>query len=383
MANAYLTSEEMQKVIAVFKREVDSGYTCKNKQSKYAKDIDNHMDEWQWYNGRKYGFDWCTVFFDWCHITALGVDRAREVLNRPKNSMGAGVRWSREYLKSIGRVGDTPQVGCAVYFGDLPYPRHIGYVYKVTDTMIYTYEGNCYVSNNVSGVKAKSYKRTNSDILDYGYPVYAVEPSPSTLDGYTVGTTYEVKFDDLNVRTGPGTDYEATRTLNKGDKVECIALTSDSEGSTWMQHKSGWSCAHQGSKRYIDSVVQYKGWVKRDGKWYFYDDNGMMVRNEWQLYKGDWYYLGDVGAMLEGWQTINGATYYFYPKEGHMASCEWIDGLFLDASGKQLYKKKGTWKHNDKGWWFQDEYGWYPKRRSLKINRVEYEFNDEGYMIDK
>ena len=66
-----------------------------------------------------------------------------------------------------------------------------------------------------------------------------------------------------------------------------------------------------------------------------------------------------------------------------MASCEWIDGLFLDASGKQLYKKKGSWKHNDKGWWFQDEYGWYPKRRSLKINRVEYEFNDEGYMIDK
>lgn len=378
-----LSSEELNRVIAVFKQEVDSGYTCKDKKSKYAQDIDNHMDEWQWYNGRKCGFDWCTCYFDWCFISALGVDRARAVLNRPKNSMGAGVRYSREYLKSIGRVGDTPQVGCAVYFGDLPYPRHIGFVYRVTDSTIYTYEGNCYVSSGVSGVKAKSYRRNNSDILDYGYPVYAEIPQPTELDGYTVGHNYEVYADDLAVREGPSVTFKQITTIAKGKIITCDGLASDSAGNTWIAHKDGWSCAHQGNTRYIDTVHKNTGWVHRDGNWYYYDENGNMLRNEWKLYKGDWYYLGDLGAMVTGWQTIGGATYYFYPVEGHMASIEWIDGKFLDASGKQLYQKTAKWLHNDKGWWFQDEYGWYPKNRSLKINRVEYEFDDNGYMIDK
>ena len=189
---------ELEKVLQSFAEQIASGYTCTDKKSKYAKDIDDHMDEWQWYNGKKYGFDWCTVFFDWNFINALGVDRARTVLNRPKNSMGAGVRYSREYLKQLGRVGNEPKVGCAVYFGSLPYPHHIGFVYKVTDSMIYTYEGNCYVSQGVSGVKARSYKRTNSDILDYGYPVYSdePEPDPKELDGFKVGNNYEVICSD-------------------------------------------------------------------------------------------------------------------------------------------------------------------------------------------
>ena len=373
----------MDKVIAVFEREVNSGYTCKDKKSKYAKDIDDHMDEWQWYNGRKYSFDWCTVFFDWCHIDALGVDRAREVLNRPKNSMGAGVRYSREYLKALGRVGNEPKVGCAVYFGDLPYPRHIGYVYKVTDTMIYTYEGNCYVSNGISGVKAKSYKRTNPDILDYGYPVYSTQPSPKELDGYKVGNTYQVHYDDLQIRKGPGENYQSIGQLNTDDLIVCAGLASDKNGSTWLEHKTGWSCGRKGTTRYIGEIKKSTGWVKKDDKWYYFDESGKMLRSAWTVYKGNLYYLGADGVMVEGWQTVGGYKYYFYPKEGHRANAEWIDGLFLDGSGRQLYDKKGTWKHNDKGWWFVDEYGWYPKSRSMMINRVEYEFDDHGYMIDK
>ena len=375
---------ELEKVIKSFEEQIASGYTCVDKKSKYAYDIDhNHPD---WYNGNKYGFDWCTVFFDWNFINALGEDRARKVLNRPKDSMGAGVRYSREYLKSIGRVGDEPKVGCAIYFGDLPYPRHIGFVYKVTASMVYTYEGNCYVSKGVSGVKAKSYKRTNSDILDYGYPVYdeSPDPGPKELDGYKVGETYEVKYDALTVRKGPGTNYEAIGSLDKGSTVVCLALSKDSSNRTWMQHKTGWSCAHEGDKRYIDTVGQKTGWIKTDGKWYYYDPEGNLVVSAWQLYKGDWYYLGSDGAMLTGWQTIGSATYYFYPNDdGHMASEEWVDGLFIDATGKQTYKKKGSWKSNSSGKWFVDEYGWYPKNRTIRIDRTDYEFDKNGYVIVK
>lgn len=374
---------ELEKVIALHEKQV--GYTCENKQSKYAKDIDDHMDTWQWYNGKKCGFDWCTCYFDDIMINALGVERARKALNRPKNSLGAAVRYSREYLKEIGRVGNVPKVGCAVYFGSLPYPYHIGFVYKVTDKMIYTYEGNCYVSNNVSGVKTRSYSRSYSEILDYGYPVYDEEPGPKELDGYKVGDTYEVKVDDLSVRTGAGTSFNQTGTLKKGTKIVCLALESDSKKNTWLMHRYGWSCGDYEGNRYIDEPKK-TGWIRENGKWYYYDSNGEMVKSKWIKYKGGYYYLGANGAMYTGWRTIDGDRYYFYP-EGHMASAEWVSDsdkgiLFLDADGRQTYQKKGSWKKNSKGQWFEVS-GWYPTSRWLRINRKDYEFDSDGYLVEK
>ena len=374
---------EWEKVYEVEKSQV--GYTCKDKQSKYASEIDSHMDDWQWYNGRKCGFDYCTVEFDWCFIKALGVERARKVLNRPKNSLGAGVRYSRQYLKDIGRVGDKPEPGCAVYFGSLPYPHHIGFVYKVTDDMIYTIEGNCYVSDGVSGVKYRQYKRTYSDILDYGYPVYSdePEPDPKEMDGFKVGNTYEVICNEpLMIRKGPGTSFGKIGELKKGDRIVCTGLRHDSDMNTWIQFDRGWCCGlYQGTRYLADPTPSKDGWVKKDGKWYYYK-NGKMVTSDWILYKGDSYYFGADGAMVTGWKTISGKSYYFYP-EGQMARSEWVDGKFLDMTGAQTYKNKGAWKKNNKGQWWQDASGWYPKNRSVLINRIEYEFDKDGYLIEK
>lgn len=380
---------EMQKVIKSFEEQIASGYTCVDKLNKYAKDIrDNYPD---WYNGNKYfkNADWCTVFFDWNFIHALGEDRAREVLHRPKKSCGAGVSWSRSYLKEIGRVGNEPKVGCAVYFGDLPLPHHIGFVYKVTDDRIYTYEGNCYVSSNVTGVKAKSYLRTYSDILDYGYPVYNDEPGPDPdpdpkeLDGFKVGSTYQVTCNDpLMIRKGAGKSYATTGELNKGDKILCKALKHDADLNTWLEHDKGWSCGLYQGQRYMEEVSSKTGWTKKNGKWYYYDKNGQMVKDDWQQYKGSWYYLGSDGAMLTGWQTINGFKYYFYPgDDGHRAEMEWVDGLFLDATGRQTYAKKGVWKKDDKGEYFRISDGQYMKDRCMRINKKDYTFDKDGYLI--
>lgn len=368
---------EIEKVIKVHEEQIASGYTCVDKKSKYAKDIDENYPDW--YNGNKYGFDWCTVYFDWCMIKAFGEERARQILNRPKNSLGAGVRYSREYLKSIGRVGNTPKVGCAVYFGTLPYPHHIGFVYKVTEKMIYTYEGNCYVSQGVSGVKAKQYSLDYWDILDYGYPVYdeSPEPGPKELDGYKVGNTYQVFVDDLRVRDGAGVNYEAVSVLNTGDKIVCKALCHDADGNTWMEFEKGWACAIWRGIRYIDEPVK-DGWVKRDDKWYYYE-NGKMVKNEWRMYKGDSFYLGSDGAMVTGWHTVNDKSYYFYD-DGHKAYCEWVDGIFIGMDGVEENADKAKWKHNKTGWWFEDANGWYPKNRTLVINGIEYEFDSVGYV---
>ena len=377
---------ELEKVLQSFAEQIASGYTCVDKMNKYAKDIDDNYPDW--YNGKKYGVgtkDWCTIFFDWNFINALGEDRAQKVLNRPKKSCGAGVRWSRAYLKDIGRVGDEPKVGCAVYFGELPYPRHIGFVYKVTDTMIYTYEGNCYVSSNVTGVKARSYKRTNSDILDYGYPVYSdePEPDPKELDGFKVGNNYEVICTDpLMIRKGPGKSFAKIGELKTGDRITCTGLRHDEDINTWIQFDRGWCCGiYQGTHYLADPSPVKDGWIKKDGKWYYFR-SGKMVTSDWIKYKGDLYYMGADGAMVTGWQTINGNEYYFY-EEGHMANSEWIDGRCIDHNGRVDQSVTGKWKHNDKGWWFEDSAGWYPKNRSVIINRIEYEFDKDGYLIEK
>ena len=371
---------ELEKVIKSFAEQIASGYTCEDKKSKYAKDIDDNYPDW--YNGKKYGHDYCTVFYDWNFIHAMGEDRARTVLNRPKKSCGAGVRWSRQYLLDIGRVGTTPKVGCAVYFGKLPYPRHIGFVYKVTESMIYTYEGNCYVSQNVSGVKARSYKRTDPDILDYGYPVYkdgpAPEPDPKEMDGYKVGSVYEVICNDpLNIRKGPGTAYEKTGSLKKGDLIECKALRHDGSGNTWLEFSAGWACGIYQGEKYIAEPKKQRGWVKDGGKWYFYNDNGQMVKNGWVTYKGDKYRMGPDGSMLTGWQTIDKMDYYFHAS-GAMACGEWRDGWFLDMDGRKT-GDKGAWKKDDKGRWFQAG-TWYPKNRWIRIDGRDYEFDGAGYV---
>lgn len=122
-------------------------------------------------------------------------------------------------------------------------------------------------------------------------------------------------------------------------------------------------------------------WVQEGDKWYYYDLYGNMVKSDWVLWKSRWYYLGSDGAMLTGWQKINGKKYYLYPSDGHMASYEWIDNLWLEKNGSQIYPYKGAWKENKVGKWYEDTAGWYPRNREMKINKKKYKFDKRGYLI--
>lgn len=128
-----------------------------------------------WYYGyNAVGVAWCAVFVSWClaqtGITGIKTDGAgcfaREYQDRG--------RWfESEYSDS----STTPQPGDIVTFvwnyagrynsQDKYYSDHVGIVYAVDDSYIYTIEGNAGADNDTSSVKLKSYNRTNGCINGY------------------------------------------------------------------------------------------------------------------------------------------------------------------------------------------------------------------------
>ena len=58
-------------------------------------------------------------------------------------------------------------------------------------------------------------------------------------------------------------------------------------------------------------------WEQIDGKWYFFDENGWMMENEWVQNK---YYVGDDGVMMINRQTTDGflvdSNGIYIPKSG-------------------------------------------------------------------
>ena len=77
------------------------------------------------------------------------------------------------------------------------------------------------------------------------------------------------------------------------------------------------------------------GWDKRNGKWTYSDDSGM-VRDRWMYLNMNWYYFDSNGYMATGLRKIKGKLYYFAPttkgawREGmRMYGWQLVDGKFM------------------------------------------------------
>lgn len=92
--------------------------------------------------------------------------------------------------------------------------------------------------------------------------------------------------------------------------------------------------------RHADGSYTKNDWEVIDGKYYRFDKNGWMVTG-WQKIGNVTYYMDKTTGERygEGWHWIDGNCYYMNAN-GEMAVDTWIDGYYVDESGKWIKDPK-------------------------------------------
>lgn len=133
--------------------------------TKYARDLDELR---VFYNGKKQGAAWCDVFVDWLFMKCFGADTAMKMLCQPKNSAGAGCKYSKQYYQAAGRFVREPQICAQVFFyDDTGEINHTGIVESINGGQIVTIEGN-----TLDRVARQTYSINDGTIVGYGIPVW-------------------------------------------------------------------------------------------------------------------------------------------------------------------------------------------------------------------
>ena len=232
-----------------------------NNYTKYARDLDAIPN---FYNGKKQGYPWCDVWFDWLMVQCFGVETAKEMLGQPDKSYGAGCGYSAKYYKAKNRFfTKDPKPGDQIFFWDSGKTKvaHTGLVYKVDSTKVYTIEGNTSGASGVvangGGVCKKSYKLSYARIYGYGRPPYDDEEDTIPVD---------VKEEECNVNVrvlkkgSKGADVKSLQILLIGYGYSCgkAGVDGDFGSATDTAVKS----YQNYNKLEVDGIVGQKTWSK-------------------------------------------------------------------------------------------------------------------------
>lgn len=151
-------------------------------------------------------------------------------------------------------------------------------------------------------------------------------------------------------------------------------------------------------------------WFKHDGKDYYADNNGHIVKNKWigSYYLGsdgkyvrnaftpDGYYCGSDGAYVTNcWIKVNG-KYYYMNAAGTVTKNAWVGSYYLGSDGAMLintYTPDGyyvgsdglwtpaKWIQSCNKWWYRHSDGSYTTNDFEEIGNQKYYFDSNGYMV--
>ena len=141
-----------------------TGNAGRNNYTKYWRDLAPSMQ----------GEPWCQCFVDWCFKMAFGTAGARALLHQ--DTWDFYTPTAAGQFKKKGQWHSSPKVGDIIYFKNSQRICHVGLVYKVSGSTVYTIEGNTSngtaVVANGGGVCKKSYALGNARITGYARPAY-------------------------------------------------------------------------------------------------------------------------------------------------------------------------------------------------------------------
>ena len=174
--------EAVNKVVALAESQV--GYTpYSGKRTKYA----DYLDSLGFiYNGKKSGYDWCDVFYDWLIISTFGADTGIKMIYQPKYSTGAGCGYSANFYRQNKAFTSIPQKGAQIFYAPSGNESHTGIVVDVDSDYVYTVEGN--IGGGNGRVGRKTIRRNSGSISGYGIPDWKLvtTESPSKVFGIDI-----------------------------------------------------------------------------------------------------------------------------------------------------------------------------------------------------
>ena len=151
--------------------------------------------------------------------------------------------------------------------------------------------------------------------------VYRVTNAPK---GYFVPAAYQ----GGTVLSSPSVVSDGSLYTNA--EVDLVLEKTDSYNvvkDQWVQEEAGW--------KYYANNKEVTGWKQIEGKWYFFNAEGVSQK-WWVQDNGTWYYLNGSGEMQTGWLQDNG-TWYYLEGSGAMKANQWfeVDGKWyhVEASG--------------------------------------------------
>ena len=100
------------------------------------------------------------------------------------------------------------------------------------------------------------------------------------------------------------------------------------------------------------------GWVKQDGSWYYFDENGNPVKNAWQ---GN-YYLKSDGKMAQSEWIYDDSyqAWYYLKSDGSYAYSTWQGAYYLKSNGK-MAQSEWIYDSSYQAWYYLKSDGSYAR----------------------
>ena len=149
--------------------------------------------------------------------------------------------------------------------------------------------------------------------------------------------------------------------LHEGDPGYSAKLDRDHDGVACELKNApkGAFKAKQATVAQTDtSSATTSGWVKQDGAWYYFDENGNSVKNAWQRS----YYLKSDGKMAQSEWIYDDSyqAWYYLKSDGSYAYSTWQGAYYLKSNGKMA---QGEWVYDSsyQAWYYLKSDGSYAR----------------------